>query len=603
MRRGGSALRLCGITLANFRSFSGRIEFPLGRITYIIGPNGAGKSNMLEGVQKIADMMAGGRHAPQPDEYFDDDDDSAMELGATFELSDREQFRLLKHTARLANIDKRDLGPNLPFRFLKYVATPDYETDLKGEIRLSTSGRKLEPFVRATRTGSSVVLACRDIEKSCIKGSPLPPMTTTSHDKPVRIGDLFSLIDPSLLTYIQIMFNGMRVIEIDRSIPATVPVQESHEISPSGRNLPNELNDLPRADQAAFDEIMARATHGDPTGVEPRTAGSDLVLEAHERGLARKTKHTDLGSGQIQTLILGWQTFQRDSSIVVLKEPEMHLHAERQKRLLEMIRQKSSRDDVQFIIETHSPVFLGAGKDETVLLAAKSEGRTSVARVLPENMRLIREELGISHADALYNTRVLFVEGASELAAFPMFWRTLYPDLGFVPSFFSLGGSGNTKHLRLMLEYLRADDRRFFAILDNHDDARAHIKRRECGGLLGDSYRLLPRSFEDEFAGEQIAAAFRAMAAGEGSTPLVDAGALDAARRDGRTAEHLSSLWAEEIGSKFDKVRLAGLLGRLPGGEIPAGIKGALDAAAACFGSNGGGAVRAPAPPARDGKG
>lgn len=596
-------MRLHGITLANFRSISDRIEVPIGRITYLIGPNGAGKSNVLEGVQKIADMIVEGRHVPKPDEYFDSNDDNRMELGATFELSDREHLRFLKHRAGLTAVSNRDLGPNLPFRFLKYVAAPDYESHRSDEIWMSTSGGKLEQFVHAMHVGSTSTLAQRDVKKST-GGSPLPPMSFTPLDKPIPLTDLFSLLDPFLLTSIQLVLNNIKVIETDRSIPAAVPARESHEVSPTGKNLPNELNDLLRSEQNAFDELMARVTRGDPTGIEPRAAGSDLVLEVHEKGLTRKARHTDLSSGQLQTLILVWQVFQRGNAIVVLKEPEMHLHAERQKQVLRMIRQKSAKDGTQFIIETHSAVFLGTGKDESVLLATKSEGRTRVASIPPENMRMIREELGISHADAMYNTRVVFVEGKSEFAAFPIFWTALHPDIGPAPAFFSLDGAGNTKHLQLMLEYLKADDRRFFAVLDRHEYALDHIKELQPDLLPADGLHILKKSFEDEFTSEQIARAACGLAKKAGFDLDVAPEVLDAARRDGGMIKTIKERWNKSTGAPFNKADLAEALARLCGrDEIPAGIRAALGAAAASLGySDDSGHDEVPLQAARGGK-
>ena len=582
-----SDMRLRGITLANFKSCSGKIEIPLGRITYLVGPNGAGKSNVLEGIQKIADMLAEGKHVPEPDEYFDNDDDNDMEIGATFELSDKEQHRFIRQQARIPLVAKNNLGPDMPFRFIKYVATPNYNTHLKDEIWLSTDGYKLELFARVRRTGNKFILDRRNIEKS-FGASRLPPMTSTSHDNPIHIGELFSLIDSSLLTSIQIMFRAMRFVETDRRIPATVPAKESHEISPTGKNLPNELNDRPRAEQVAFDEILAVITHGDPMGVEPRAVGSDLVLAAHEKGLTRRSRHTDLGSGQLQTLILCWQTFQQDSAIVVLKEPELHMHAGWQKRMLGMIRQKSARDNIQFIIETHSPVFLGTGDDENVLLVSKSEGRTSIVRIAPENMRLIREELGISHADALYNTRVLFVEGESEFAALPIFWRALRSDLGPSPSLFSLGGAGNTKHLRLILEYLKDDDRRFFAILDHHDDALSHVEGLQPDLLPHGGLYILKGSFEDEFTSGQIARAANNLAKKAGLDLRLTHEELDATGSKDGMIKAVKRRWFEVGGASLNKADLAAELARLCGKDnIPGEIRAALEAAAASLGGLG----------------
>ena len=591
---------LRSILLKNFRSIGDEggagIEIPLARINYIIGPNGAGKSNIVACLEAIASNLAGGGYEPKPADHFDRDPAREMELGATVELSGEERLRLLSTlAAKPDSVSMEDVFRFSIFQFAKYsVAFANSKKQSEG-ISISLQDGSFHALSEARRSEGMVVVNTTALKMSAQKSEIRAVPTSDKVAQFPGTHELLAYARPSLSDSLKQHFEGLRVLDTDRKIAAAVPAREPHGVSPDGANLPAELNGLNRDRQAEFDKYMGAITHGDPVGMEPHLRDTKFVLRIKESGLEERGTHADLGSGQEQSLILGWHMFNASGTILVVREPELHLHAERQKRILELIRQADPA--LQFVIETHSPVFLGTAEDENVLLATKSDGRTSVAKIAPGHMRLIRENLGITHADALYNTNVLFVEGASELAALPMFWRTLYPDLGPAPSFFSLGGSGNTKHLRLMLKYLESDDRRFFIILDSHDDARAHIKRKEFGSLFNDNCRLLAKSFEDEFTAEQIAAAFGTMAAGEGPTPFINASALDAARRDGRTGDHLKNLWAKEVGSTFDKVRLAELLGRLPGDEIPAGIRDALDAAATCFGSNGG-AGRKPAPPA-----
>lgn len=587
-------MRLRNITLKNFRSIGDEdgagIEIPLARINYIIGPNGAGKSNIVAGLETIAAILAGDKYEPKPADHFDRDPAREMELGATMDLSNEERMRLLIPLAKQASISMKDLS-NFPiFRAVSYSVV--FANGEKQSEKISTGIQDgvLYTLSEARRDEDKVILKYVTLELTDDRKEIVGETSSSTITQFPDSSELVGYASPPLLDALKQHFGRLRALDMDRKIAGAVPAREVQGISSNGGNLPAELNGLDRDKQVEFDEYMKAITHGDPVGTEPHLRGSEFVLKIMEAGLGGRGTHADLGSGQEQSLILGWHIFNASGTILVVREPEIHLHAERQKQILQRIR----LDDrgLQFVIETHSPVFLGTAEGENVLLATKSVGHTTVAKVAPENMRLIREELGISHADALYNTRILFVEGESEFAALPMFWRTLYPGSDHVPAFFSLGGSGNTKHLRLVLEYLKADDRSFFAILDNHDDAKAHVESRQYGKLLGGRCHFLQKSFEDEFTCSQIAAAFGKMAADEGTMPFIDASALDTARKNGLTADHLKNLWASEVGSKFDKVRLAELLGRLPGDEIPSGIKGALDAAAACFGGGDGVAGR-----------
>ena len=576
---------LRAIGLKNFRSVGAGagIEVPLARINYLIGPNGAGKSNILAGLERVAEILTGRSYEPGQADYFDRDASQEMKLGATFELSDDERLQLLTAPAGTSNaMSTENLSSRPVLRLVRYSVVFANGKKQAEKISATVKDESFHTLSEARRQGVSCTIKHMDLKAINLKDMSLPEFAGVTRAQLPSTHAFIEEFNAQLWDITSRHFTGLRVLGTNRKIADAVPAREATDVSLDGANLPAELNGLDRNEQAAFDDYMGRITHGDPEGIEPRLREDRIVLETKEPGLARPGSHADLGSGQEQSLILAWQLRNAPPSIFIVKEPELHLHAERQKQVRDVIRRADR--GLQFVIETHSPVFLGTAEDENVLLATKSNGRTAVAKIAPENMGLIREELGISHADALYNTRVLFVEGESEFIAFPMLWKALYQDSRPAPAFFSLGGSGNTKHLQLLLEYLRADDRHFFAVLDQHDDAKAHIRALQRGGLLGRSNcHFLAKSFEDEFSSAQLAGAIKKMTAGEKTALTVDPKFLDTARKKESAADILKRVWAVTENSKFQKAKLAELLGRLPRNEIPAGIIEAFGLAAAHF--------------------
>ena len=584
-------LRLRSISLRNFKSFGdgdgAGTEIPLARITYLIGPNGAGKSNALAGLEKIALLLGGGSYTPERTDYFDSDDGRPMELGATVELSDAERMRLLKLWRESVAVAPDKLPPPPSFRLLNYFVKYASGKKQHEKVSMTLKDESFDTVARAYRDGDGCTIEVWSLRTVHLIGMLLPRPLSSSHAKFPVTSELIKRIDPTLSTYLTGHFSGLRMLDVNRKIADTVPAHTAEDVSSDGHNLPNELVGAGRDGQAAFDKYMEPVTHGDPESIEPRMRGDRFVLETRDAGLERRRVHTDLGSGQEQLLILAWHLFNAPGTTLAIKEPELHLHAERQKQIRGLIRGADPR--LQLVIETHSPVFLGAAGDEAVLLATKLGGQTGVARIAPENMGLIREELGISHADALYNVNVLFVEGESEFRAFPAFWKTLRLGPSPPPTCFSLGGAGNTSHLRIMLEYLKFDDRRFFVVLDGHVDAKSHVHKLQRDGLLGDNVRFLPKSFEDEFSSAQIIDAARKAAAEAGVTaPRLTPEELDAARADATVADAVEKRWFKATGSGMDKVNLARHLGRLSRGEIPPGIVDSLEAAAVHFGARGG---------------
>lgn len=579
------AMRLHSVTFANFKSFLGEVEIPIGRITYLVGPNGAGKSNILEGIQKISSMILDNEHVARPDDFFNDDDVNGMKLGATFELSDEEQLSFFKYWTQSKKSTQADLGLNAPFRFVKYVVMLDLSAESREEIYMSTGSGKFEQFACSRRVGKQFVLDSRDREGPRIENTLLPPMDSKIYNSQISIGDLFSRVDTLLLTKITTMFESMKTIGTDRGIPPAVAIHESGEISPTGQNLANELNDLPRAEQGEFDRYLAYVTHGDPSGVEPRAVGPDLVLDVREEGLSRQASHADLGSGQLQTLILGWQMFRQEGSILIVKEPELHLHAERQRRMLRLLRDKCKKDDIQFIIETHSPVFLGAGPGERTVLVTKSNSRSQAEAIGPDNVGLLRREIGITHADAPYADNVVLAEGSSDLAVLAPLLRFPSSERPFSTGVFSMHGARNTNSLKMLVRYLNTDSsRRIFAVLDEGPRSERQIKNLEDAGLPSSSLYLVRGDGVDGLGDDLIVKAAREMASESGGDLQMTAQDLRKSRREGKAvAATLKEYWDEEQCRAFDEAGLAGRIIGLLGGAIPQSIEEALRAAAAHF--------------------
>ncbi len=60
-------------------------------------------------------------------------------------------------------------------------------------------------------------------------------------------------------------------------------------------------------------------------------------------------------------------------TIMVIDEPDLHIHSVLQKRMIEYMRERANQDNVQFIIATHSPVIINeASSEETFVLVEKS---------------------------------------------------------------------------------------------------------------------------------------------------------------------------------------------------------------------------------------
>ena len=392
------------------------------------------------------------------------------------------------------------------------------------------------------------------------------------------LADVFEQVDESLLTSMRGLFSGIIHATTLRSIPESTPVNEGRGMTPDGSNIPNELNSLSRSRQLEFDKYLSDITDGSISTIEPRVSGSEMVLESTEPDLRRRTPRADFSSGQEHMILLARHMFDAPSSIFMVSEPELHLHAKAQRQVYTALKCASAK--AQIIIETHSPIFLGTGSRETAVLITKDQGQSHATPISPDNMGIIRHELGVTHHDALYHTNILFVEGDSEYAAFPKFLSKLGYEIGPKTVIFNLGGVGKIKHLRLLLSYFKADGRKAFVILDNNRKIRPYLARLKNDKILDKNFFVLNKNFEDAFAPATIIDAVVDMAQKVGhKLDLTEDDLFKYTSKGGRVDAILQGRWKSATGHDFNKVDLAKLLAKLPTPNIPEEIVTALRAA------------------------
>ena len=581
-------MRLHSISLQNFKSFKDETTIPLGQITYLIGPNGAGKSNVLRGLETLSAIITRDNYAPKEGDYFNGDPDLEMKLAAVVELSAAER------QAMAARIKTRPLaisrGRLVDWLFRRLRC----ETSFSGTTRAHTisftfASADYHVFMSAEHGKDRHTTKRRRVELINIEEESLPDLKSYDVGPAATASALLEKIDRPLASKVNDLFSGVAYTTTQRQIPKSTPVRESHGITPDGSNILNELHDLSRTEQQEFDKFLSAMTGKSLLGVEPRVRGSELVLEATEPDLRRKTPHTDFGSGHNQLVLLALQLFVKPGTIFMLAEPELHLHPKAQKQVRAGLKDASAR--LQIVIETHSPVFLGTDRDEATLLITKDGGSSHITPIITDNMDVIRHELGITHYDALYHENILFVEGDSEREAFPKFLKTLGYTHAPRTAIFNLGGVSKLRHLKPLLEYFKGEGRNVFVILDGHDTARSSIAALERDDVLDKNSFVLDKDFEDAFPSRTIVDAASALARQFGFEFDLTAEGLDRQRSAGKSvAAVLKNHWKKSTRHDLSKVDLARSLADLPRRDIPDEIRDALRAAMAHFEKNGGGA-------------
>jgi predicted ATPase len=178
-----------------------------------------------------------------------------------------------------------------------------------------------------------------------------------------------------------------------------------------------------------------------------RESGSEInaQIDDHLRPLS------NLGSGIGETLLILLcakiaysGSVARDLDVLLLEEPELHLHPALQRKLLEQL----SQYGVQVIATTHSPTVVNwfarnqkrVFRTELVGELPSKAVRARPAKGLAELRELI-ESIGLSPADVLLADKVLLVEGTNDVPVFKA-WLSKAPSYrGQNVAVLSLGGS------------------------------------------------------------------------------------------------------------------------------------------------------------------
>ncbi|MFE5580026.1 ATP-dependent endonuclease [Kitasatospora sp. NPDC056531] len=218
-----------------------------------------------------------------------------------------------------------------------------------------------------------------------------------------------------------------------------------------------------------------------PDGIPAELDVDDFLVQLNGSGIRESLR-----------LILD-REFERPD-VLLVEEPEVHLHPALEIALMQYLKTISS--ECQVFLTTHSTNFLDVGSLKNVYLIRK-EAETSIQRVdVDEAESSIPEELGLRLSSLFMFDRLAFVEGPSDEQILRIFAEKLginfaQASLGFVTT----GGARNFTHFATSstLSFLRKRNVRTLFILDRDErNARdLEIMREKVEGLS--EVRLLDR--------------------------------------------------------------------------------------------------------------
>jgi hypothetical protein len=155
-----------------------------------------------------------------------------------------------------------------------------------------------------------------------------------------------------------------------------------------------------------------------------RTLSARIDSFYRDSVLAKKRDLIVAGSGLHQAVQILAGVLQPDATTILLDEPDAHLHARLQERLMSILEELADSDGLQFIIATHSPTLLRAAPKDSILICRQ----TSIVPFSPDPTSLeVLDSLGaldrMELVPLLQSRRVVFVENREDQRLLEAFAR------------------------------------------------------------------------------------------------------------------------------------------------------------------------------------
>lgn len=303
-------------------------------------------------------------------------------------------------------------------------------------------------------------------------------------------------------------FPEVTLIPPKRSVELSARISTGESPRPDGSGLLNYLffaNNQPSGSEhrKIYDRVAAAFTSisaGFTFGVFARPDNTIDLQFARARGPWIPAGHCGLGLQDL--LVLIYFANEPKSPILLIEEPEAHIHPDMQRRLLVSFRNDTRK---QFVLTTHSNIFLNNALIDRVF-STHFAGKITVS---DETARAsLLDDLGYSVADNLVSDLVVLVEGPSDGVVL----EELFVKQGIYRTYevkvWPLGGDIMDQiDLSIMSERYQV-----IALIDR-DPNSAKVRRRfqaKCNSLSIPVHRLMRYSIENYFSVTALRAVFGA---------------------------------------------------------------------------------------------
>jgi putative ATP-dependent endonuclease of OLD family len=451
---------LSQLTIKNFRQFGAGsspfiVEFNEG-VTALVGENDAGKSAVMDAIRYVLTTRDMDFMRLQPEDFH---------LGP-----DGDQATEITISAKLSNLTAVEKGA-----FAEYLTYDGAQVSLyvhwfaRRLAESPGSRRWVDVAVRSGPNGNGPAFE-----------SATRQLLATAYLRPLR--DAEREMSPGRGSRLSQILNNFPEIKSGQPFDAKIPPADAKQaavlslagLSDYMRHLVDQHQGVVQAQGAINTDYLTQLSlagedlHG---RISFSDAGADAaklrqILERLELNLlagpdGRPQGTYGLGSNNLlfmacELLLLGKEP--EGLPLLLIEEPEAHLHPQRQLRLMEFLevaaRPEDGRRQVQVILTSHSPNLTSKIALENIVLLHRqaayplSKGKT---RLTESDYRFLQRFLDVTKANLFFARGLLVVEGDGEAILLPTLARLLDRDLtAHGVSIVNVGGTGLRRYARIL---------------------------------------------------------------------------------------------------------------------------------------------------------
>ncbi|MEJ5928221.1 AAA family ATPase [Corynebacterium sp. H128] len=445
---------LSQLRIRNFRQFGGsgvNIPFEPG-VTVLLGPNDSGKTAILDAIRYIL--------TTRDQEYIRSD------LNDFHIASNGKQAEEYEISARFSNLGASDIS-----RFVEYLTYEDktYFLDLTLTAKIRQRAGRTGVYTTVTSGKDGLGALVDSLTRELLACTYLRPLRDAERELAPGRGSRLSRV---LQSYQAIDLGG----EFDsENVPQSKADLEGLSLSAQAQLFEYLVNKNQGVDSAAKtlntqyleNLTLKNDSLGGAIGlVSPQNNVQKLrqILERLQLNLfnmgetERARGRYGLGSNNLLYIACELLLIAQDSEglgLLLVEEPEAHIHPQRQLQTLVFLREKAEKDGLQVIVTTHSPVLASKAKTENAVLVTR-KGPFSLAKnctkLSSSDYRYLDRFLDVTRSNLFFSENVLIVEGDAEEILLPTIAKLIGCDFTkFGVSVVNVRGVGLRRYARIFL--------------------------------------------------------------------------------------------------------------------------------------------------------